>query len=101
MTKDERLNMYEEATKKWGWIAQIDQAIEEMAELMIALNKYKRNVVYKEDTDKAQIDENLYTELADVSMCLEQLINVFGEDKVEEKLNIQLAKFRKQIDKQQ
>lgn len=98
-TKQERLEMYKIATEKWGWVAQIDQAIEEMAELIIALNKRKRNILYKEKTNKDKINENLYTELADVSICLEQMIEHFGKDNVDKKVNSQLEKFQNQINK--
>ena len=97
MTKEERLKMYDEATKKWGWPAQIDQMIEESAELIVALNKYKRMAFCNEKMDEQQLYNNLFIELADVTICLEQMTNYFGEDKVEEKIKSQLQKFESQI----
>ncbi|MCK9575200.1 MAG: hypothetical protein WCX32_03025 [Clostridia bacterium] len=98
MTKEERLKIYEEATKKWGVVAQYDQCIEEMAELIVAINKYKRKCVYGEYKNKPEIEENLIEELADVTMCIEQMKHFFGEDKIEASLEVKLAKFKKQID---
>jgi|LGVE01.1.fsa_nt_gb NTP pyrophosphatase (non-canonical NTP hydrolase) len=97
MTKEERLKIYDEATKKWGWPAQVDQAIEEMAELIVALNKYKRHEFCNEDMDKEKVYDNLYVELADVSICLEQLTNFFGQENVNNKIKSQLIKFQAQI----
>ena len=98
MTKSERLKIYEEATKKWGVVAQYDQCIEEMAELIVAINKYKRKTIYGEYKNRPEIEENVIEELADVTMCIEQMRHFFGEDKVEALLDIKLAKFKKQID---
>lgn len=99
MTKEERLDLYEKSTKKWGEQAQIDQIIEEMAELTVALNKYKRMTFYKEPKNKEKVFENLYVELSDVSICLEQMIHLFGEDEVEKVKQSQLEKFKYEIDK--
>lgn len=97
MTKQERLEMYDMATKKWGWQAQVDQMIEEMAELIVALNKYKRYKFCNEDMDKEKLFNNLYIELADVSICLEQMVNEFGEENIDKKITSQLEKFANQI----
>jgi len=99
MTKEERLNLYKKATKKWGEQAQIDQMIEEMAELIVALNKYKRMTFYKEQIDKEKVFENLYVELADVSICLEQMLHMFSEEEVEKVKISQLEKLKNIIEK--
>lgn len=99
MTKKERLNLYDNATKKWGEQAQIDQIIEEMAELTVALNKYKRMKFYNEPKNKEKVFENLYIELSDVSICLEQMIHMFGENEVEKMKLSQLQKFKNEINK--
>jgi NTP pyrophosphatase (non-canonical NTP hydrolase) len=94
MNKLERIELYDKATKKWGMQAQIDQMIEETAELIVALNKYKRNKYYLEKTDEQKMYDNLFVELADVSICLEQMVNYFGEDKLEQAKQKQLQKFK-------
>ena len=48
MEKQERINLYNKAEKTWGLVAQYDQAIEEMGELIVATNKYKRKCLYGE-----------------------------------------------------
>ena len=98
MTKEERLKIYDEGTKKWGLVAQYDQCIEEMAELIVAINKYKRKTIYGEYKNKPEIEENLIEELADVSMCIEEMRYFFNEEKVNRVMDIKLAKFKNQID---
>ena len=63
-------------------MAQYDQAIEEMAELIVAINKYKRKCLYGEYAKNPKIAESGIEEIADVKMCLEQLEDFVGEDKV-------------------
>jgi NTP pyrophosphatase (non-canonical NTP hydrolase) len=99
MTKEERLKMYDEATTKWGWPAQIDQMIEESAELIVALNKYKRMEFCNEKMDADKMYDNLFIELADVTICLEQMVNYFGKENVDKKVDSQLEKFSRQIKK--
>ena len=71
MNKEERLALYKRSTAKWGVQAQIDQIIEEMAELIVALNKYKRCKFYNEKRNEVAMMQNLFVELADVTICLE------------------------------
>jgi hypothetical protein len=70
--------IYEAAVAKFGEIAQIDQAIEEMAELSVALNKYKRFVKFGHG-DKAEVLDNIAQERADVEIMLNQLHVIFGD----------------------
>ncbi|MDD4211157.1 MAG: hypothetical protein PHC46_02040 [Clostridia bacterium] len=99
MKKEERFDLYDKATKKWGMQAQIDQAIEEMAELIVALNKYKRAKYCNETMDEEKMFANLFTELADVNICLEQMVSFFGEEQVEKAKEFQLNRFKNQIEK--
>ena len=82
MNKEERLKIYTQAENLWGLVAQYDQAIEEMAELIVAINKYKRKCLYGEYAKNPKIEESVIEEIADVKMCLEQLEDFVGEDKV-------------------
>ena len=98
MQKEERLKIYNEAEQLWGKVAQYDQAIEEMAELIVAINKYKRKCLYGEYKNNKAVEDNLIEELADVSMCLEQLRSYMGEEKVDKKLDEKMQKFLGQIE---
>lgn len=97
MTKEERLKIYDEAEKLWGKVAQYDQAIEEMGELIVAINKYKRKCLYGEFKNNKAVEDNLIEEIADVSMCLEQLRNYMGEEVIDKRLDEKMEKFLGQI----
>lgn len=64
-----------QAIETFGEDAQIDQAIEEMAELTQALIKRRR---YKNDVDTMF---NVAEEMADVLIMMEQLFMIFNNDK--------------------
>lgn len=65
-----RKELLREAILKYGTESQVFMAIEEMAELMKALSKYRRN------KGTTQI-ENVIEEIADVRIMLEQLEIIF------------------------
>ena len=98
MTKDERLEVYRQAEELWGKVAQYDQCIEEMGELIVAINKYKRKVIYGEYKDNQKIIDNLIEEIADVKMCIEQMSYFVGDDNVERVLDQKMQKFMGQIE---
>lgn len=79
-------NLYQATLKKWGEEAQYDQAVEECAELIIALKHYRRGKI----SSQAVVDE-----LADVTLMLGQLTWMFGEDKVADAVNSKLKKLHK------
>lgn len=95
MDRQERNLHYQNALNKWGVDAQLDHFIEEMAELIVAINKYKRLKHFDQKRDGVM--ENIYEELADVKMCLEQMEIFFGKDKIDETLNQKMQKFIKFI----
>ena len=98
MTKEERLKVYDEATKLWGLVAQYDQCVEEMGELIVAINKYKRKVIHGEYDKNNEIVANLIEEIADVSMCIEQMKHFVGEKNVDEIFEKKMQKFLGQIE---
>lgn len=75
--------IYQATIDKWGTEAQYDQAVEECAELIIALKHFRRG----------RIDQQaVIAELADVSLMLGQLSWMFGAEQVEEARKNKLAK---------
>jgi len=78
-------NIYKATLEKWGEDAQYDQAVEECAELIIALKHFRRGKI---DAQKV-IDE-----LADVTLMLGQLSWMFGEDGVKKTVDIKLDKLQ-------
>lgn len=97
MNKQERKVIYDKAEELWGLIAQYDQAIEEMGELIVAINKYKRKCLYGEYQGNNKVIEDLIEEIADVKMCLEQLSYYVGEDNVDRVLDQKMGKLQDEI----
>lgn len=100
LTHEERLKIYDEATDLWGLVAQYDQCVEEMAEMIVAINKYKRKVLYKEYQNDDKVIKNLVEEIADVSICLEQMQHFFKDYKIDEVIEQKMQKFLKEIEEQ-
>ena len=90
-------NIYKRAFEKWGMYAQLDQTIEEMAELTIAINKYKRYFLGDKALTNQEILDNLYEELADVRICLEQMEYIFGKENVDNSYTEKMKKFLSQV----
>lgn len=75
--------IYEAAVEKWGRRAQIQKAVEEMAELTQALMK----LYFLEEFgtgDRNDIIENIDMERADVQILLNQLHIIFGDNSAAE-----------------
>jgi NTP pyrophosphatase (non-canonical NTP hydrolase) len=88
------LKLYRESIEVFGLESQIDKAIEEAAELIQALAKYKN------ERTQSNI-ENIQDELADVDITTSQMRMAFGEMSVREKKSIKLTYLqRKIIDRQ-
>ena len=96
MERSERDKLYKQAVEKWGEDAQLNQMEEEMAELIVAINKFKRARDFVAQR-KEGVMENLYEELADVKLCLEQMEYIFGEQKIDDMLDKKIIKFVKQL----
>ncbi len=77
---------YQDTINKWGEDAQYDQAVEECAELIIALKHFRRGKVGQQ----AVIDE-----LADVTLMLGQLGWMIGPELIEEAVHKKLNKLNK------
>lgn len=80
----------------YGADSQLDQTIEELAELTVAIRKFKRNKVNACISDKVTLLYNLSGEIADVEIMIEQLKHLlpFVEEDVEK---IKIEKLDRQI----
>ena len=96
MTREQRNDLYKRAIEKWGEEAQFDQMIEEMGELIVAFNKFRRAKNYKQQDMQSAID-NLFEEIADVKLCVEQMEWIFGKEQIDNVLQNKLEKFIKQL----
>jgi NTP pyrophosphatase (non-canonical NTP hydrolase) len=79
-----------QAVDIYGVEAQTWMAIEEMAELLNALAKHRRNRVSR---------ENICEEIADVSIMMIQLAYIFGVDEVNEFIEEKINRLEKRLAK--
>lgn len=85
----ETFEIYKLALDKWGIEAQIGMLIEECGELLSAVNKFNRSRCSRDD---------VLTELADVSIMVEQLSLIYGGyDKFLEEKDKKLTRLFKRI----
>lgn len=99
MDRLERERIYKEGLELFGMECQYDQCTEEMAELMVAINKLKRQEKYGEYEGDASIKQNLLEEIADVFVCVEALSIFLDEDKMEEIIEQKMRKYERTIQK--
>ena len=69
MEKTKKINLFERAFNLWGADAQVKMLSEEIGELLAAMGKFDRRRVEVHD---------VITELADVSIMVEQMADLFG-----------------------
>lgn len=94
MTTEERRALLDCAITAYGAPAQMDMAVEEMAELTKALCKVKRVSCAAEA--KAVL-ENVVEEMADVQIMLDQLRIIFGRSTAEAE-ECKLERLKKRLD---
>lgn len=90
MNKKETLETYFKALDKWGTSAQIMMLYEECGELLSAISKLERGRVSEDD---------VVTELADVSIMVEQIALLFGYDKFEKEKGNKLERLKERLEK--
>ncbi len=81
------------AAEHWGIDAQITMMIEEAAELIKALCKYKR------DKDKSILDY-VIEEIADVELMIQQMRCLFGAKEVDEYMMVKLEHLERRLRKE-
>lgn len=79
------------AVEKYGE-RQLDQAQEELAELIVAISKYKRAAAKDKNIDKAVID--VIEEIADVNIMIKQVMMLLDIEEFEV-TNIEIAKLNR------
>jgi len=83
ISKEDSNKLYEAAIERWGKPSQIEMLIEEMAELTLALQKFKRDP----SPEKAK---EVCDEMADVEIMLEQNRLVFNSQEVDDRKQFKL-----------
>lgn len=88
MNENQRRTIYTDAINKWGFNNQLFMVFEECGELLDALSKYNRGRVTK---------EAVITELADVSIMIEQMANFFGYEKFKGERNFKICRLKTRL----
>lgn len=90
MEKEKRIELYQKALSKWGEEAQINMVYEEIGELLTALSRFKRGRANHND---------IMTELADVSIMVEQIATLMNYDDFEKEKNFKLNRLKERLKK--
>lgn len=85
------MGILDRAVEKYGE-RQLDQAQEELAELIVAISKYKRAAAKDKNIDKAVID--VIEEIADVNIMIKQVMMLLDIEEFEVQ-NIEIAKLNR------
>lgn len=96
-SSDSEIEAIHKINDYYGQEVQERQTIEEMSELTKALNKlwrFDKNFLHNKKS-KEELLANVYEELADVSICLQYLIEIYGCK--EEVKKIRLEKFEREL----
>ena len=90
MELEDRKALYREAINKWGELPQVNMVYEETGEMITSLARYMRG------RDTAA---DVITELADVSIMIEQMALMFGYEAYEAEKNRKLERLRDKVQK--
>lgn len=91
---------YKDFLDTFGADTQFNFAIEEMSELIKAICKYKRKIENCSPEEKEKLRENIIEEIADVKICIEELIYMFDcLDEVTKVEDFKLARGQERVKK--
>ena len=90
MEKTKKINLFERAFNLWGADAQVKMLNEEIGELLAAIGKFDRSRVGVHD---------VITELADVSIMVEQMASLFGYEEFEKEKDYKLTRLEERLNK--
>lgn len=90
MSNGEAREIYIQAIEKWGILPQVLMVMEECGELLSALSKFNRRRVNSPE---------VITELADVSIMVEQMASYFGWENFWEERDRKLQRLKERIKK--
>lgn len=92
----ERKEILERAIGTYGYHAQVNMCLEEMAELAKALLKMQRS-----DGDVMEKMDNIREEIADVQIMIDQMKLIYGEEPVGKSERLKLARLEERLDAHQ
>ena len=90
--------LLQQAIDKWGANAQIDMIIEECAELILALQKMKRNYG-KDFAHDEELLKSVCDEVADVRIMTEQAQLLFDKELIHARVDYKMNRLRERLGK--
>ena len=109
MTTEEEIEILQQAIKQYGVPNQLNQTIEECAELIQAMNKARRHQIITEteiikpiylvSTEDCLVFGNLVSEIADMKIMLNQLTLLVGNNRIEFEKERKLSRLKTKLDK--
>lgn len=94
--KESQKRIANQIAVKYGPTSQIEMAIEEMAELTLALQKVKRG--HKNPVRAQEYKDQVVNEIADVIIMMEQLKFIYDDRLIEQQITYKL---NRQVDRMQ
>lgn len=90
----DKVNLYKQAIKSWGVLAQLDMVVEECSELIKAIQKAKRA-----GTEKQRVICEMFIadEVADVEIMCEQVRQIFKEQPFDKLKEQKLERLKKKL----
>lgn len=88
MNEKEIIELYNKVIRLYGIYTQCDQVIEEIAELIQAINKFKRGKAH-----------NVEEEIADCEIMLEQMRIMFDSNKINKIKRKKILRLQRKVDK--
>lgn len=85
----DRLDLYRKAIESWGIEAQVFMVMEEVGEMLNALAKANRG---------RSTSKEIITELADVSIMMEQMASYFGWEEFEKEKEYKLERLKERLE---
>ena len=89
MEKKDRIELYKKAINTWGEEAQVNMLYEECGELITAIAQFRRGRAMQKD---------VMTELADVSIMVEQMATLLNFEDYEAEKNNKLKRLEKRLE---
>lgn len=89
MTESERDELYKKAIDRYGKTPQVNMVFEECGELITSIARLIRG---------RDADDDVITELADVSIMIEQMALIFGKEKFLKEKENKLLRLKNRLD---
>ena len=90
-----KIELYKAAINKYSPTDQVNMALEECGEFIVAVNKYRRSTIDNHEQRKTE----LCGEIADVIIMMEQMALMFGRGEVEKIMLIKLTRLEGRLKK--